>query len=241
MQRVASIDVGVLNLALVIADVDVDGIVEVVHMERTDTTAECERSACSLGHTRTAADRLSHYVRDRQGLFDQCTTVLIERQPPAGLTDVEQLLFAYFRSKAVLISPNAMHKMLGIGNFSYEVRKWHTVQVTERVLQASHHANARATFYALGERKHDVADAVCMLLFYVRTSLQAAEPKPAAADTTRSKKSKAVSKVIEQKQEEDESTPEERFATTMSRFMYKPQKVLTTLSRSGTHISQVQG
>jgi hypothetical protein len=39
---------------------------------------------------------------------------LIEKQPPAGLVAVEQLLMMSYRDKAVLVYPNSMHAHFGL-------------------------------------------------------------------------------------------------------------------------------
>lgn len=221
--RVGSIDVGILNLAILVADVHDGRVQRIISLERIDTTQPCTAADCALGHTKTATDRLSHVVKERQTLLETCTTILIERQPLTGLTDVEQLLFAYFRDRAVLVSPNAMHKFFNIGKYTYEGRKWRTELIADSVLSAPEHADAYIAYQNLGDRRHDVADALCLLLFHLAPKHKA-EPKHATPRETgeRSKKSKHT-------QHDDDSVEDDAkvvFAASMSRFMYQPSQKL---------------
>jgi hypothetical protein len=47
--------------------------------------------------------------------FEMADFILIERQPPMGLTAVEQLIFSRWRDKAILVHPRSMHKYFNIG------------------------------------------------------------------------------------------------------------------------------
>ena len=162
---VASFDVGIINLALVVAHVNIETnqVQRVVHAELIDTTCmrhtRVEADKCTLGHTKTATDRLMHVVQERPQLLG-CDVVLIERQPIQGHTDVQELLFFLFRDKAVLVSPNSMHKHFNIQNAPYEWRKVYTVQIATPFL-SGHPAFTGA------ERQHDMADALCILLYWL--------------------------------------------------------------------------
>lgn len=235
--RIGSFDVGVLNLAVLIADVHDGRVSRVVHLERIDTTEACTREACPLGHTRTATDRLSHVIKDRQALLDTCTTILIERQPLTGLTDVEQLLFAYFRDRAVLVSPNAMHKFFNIGQYTYEGRKWRTVGIADAFLSAPEHAHALALFENLGERRHDVADALCLLIYHLAsTDEKRAQPKDTVKREERSKKSKTSSPAMLHK-DMDEEEAKAAFTQSISRFVYTPSQKLFASRKATTRES----
>ncbi len=100
-------------------------------------------------------------------MFDACAHVLIERQPLVGHTDVEQILFFMFRHKAVLVSPNAMHRFFNISKYSYDSRKYKTVMLADQFLPVQDFPE-----YHCLERKHDVADALCLLLFWIHTQRQ---------------------------------------------------------------------
>lgn len=63
-----------------------------------------------------------------------------------------------FRDKVKLISPVSMHLHFGIRNLDYDERKERTISLTERCLKEE----------IPYERKHDIADAVCMTILNVR-------------------------------------------------------------------------
>lgn len=164
---VASIDVGIVNLALVVLRATDAGRVEqVIHAEVADTRVMEHRvvsaDACLLGHTKTATDRLTHFVQERAELLDACDVVLIERQPIHGHTDVQEVLFLLLRAKAVLVSPNAMHKHFDIQHFTYEGRKQRTVEFADAFF-----AHLPDSCYHQLQRKHDIADALCLALFWL--------------------------------------------------------------------------
>lgn len=165
---VVSIDVGIVNLAIVFCELTDDNqfqLVQIISCETVDTRimshVNVKIDACKLGHTKTATDRLSHLIQERRNLFDQCSHVLIERQPIMGHTDVEQVLYTIFREKAELISPNSMHKFFNISGYTYDGRKNMTVHIADQILPIESFPG-----YHVLDRKHDIADAICILLFW---------------------------------------------------------------------------
>ena len=176
---IASIDVGITHLALVFARVaHVGAPVALEQLECVDSTVfehvSVPAHRCTLGHTNTTADRIAHVVQERRHLFDECTHVLIERQPLQGHTHVEQVLYLMLRDKAHLVSPNAMHKFFNIAHFTYEGRKQQVVRIVDSMLPLQHFP----MYHAL-DRKHDVADAVCLLMYWVQTQMKVSAPKAA--------------------------------------------------------------
>lgn len=178
---VASIDVGIVNLAVAFVEVDSDTyqLTRIVRVENVDSTkfehgTVCY-DACTLGHTKTATDRIMHFIQERAALFDTCARILIERQPIQGHTDVEQLLYMVFRDKAELVSPNSMHKLLNIGHLTYEWRKVKTVEFADTMLDP-------ITFheYHSMERRHDIADALCLLIYWAYSHHTAPSKTPGA-------------------------------------------------------------
>jgi hypothetical protein len=207
---VASIDVGIVNLALIVVCVDAEWrVVRVVHAEVTDTRVLEHRTvsaeACLLGHTKTATDRLTHFVQNRAELLDACDKVLIERQPIQGHTDVQELLFLMFRAKAELVSPNSMHKHFNIGHYTYEGRKQQTVAIAEHFF----HHQPGSPYHTL-ERKHDIADALCLCLFWLsrEKAKQAVEVKPKVYECV----------------EDDHQTAVAKFAASIQKFRAKLKK-----------------
>jgi len=90
-------------------------------------------------------------------LFDTADVVLIERQPPQGLKAVEVLIHYMYRDKVVLVSPNSLQAHFGMAHLNYEERKVRVEKI------ASHYIKHLECPW---ERKHDIADAVCMTVYY---------------------------------------------------------------------------
>jgi len=170
MVRIVSIDIGYVNMGIVSCTSTEEGVVEFDYTTKVNISHVLHNRVkpcdCKIPHTNETCDRMMHFIQEYQPVFDKADIILIERQPPMGLKDVEALLAQTFRSKVQLVSPNKMHKFWGISCYDYETRKQHT----ERI--ASEHVDL--TIY---ERKHDVADAVCIALFYVRTHYKPKRPK----------------------------------------------------------------
>ena len=61
-----------------------------------------------------------------------------------------------FKDKVILVSPVSMHTHFGMRHLNYEARKERTVEIANKYL------NEEIPY----ERKHDIADALCMILYY---------------------------------------------------------------------------
>ena len=157
------IDVGYVNMGVVRAVVDDSFNLHFTHAFRSDITLMRHNRIpvhmCTIPHTRETCDRVAHFIQENEDMFEEADCILIERQPPMGLKDVEALIMSRFRNKAILISPNRLHKFLKINTYDYEERKVHTEQI------ASKYLNGMETF-ANEVRKHDMADAACMCIFH---------------------------------------------------------------------------
>ena len=94
-------------------------------------------------------------MEDHQSIFDGADRILIERQPPGGFQNIEILLHYMFKDKVTLISPVSMHVHFGMRHLNYEERKERTVVISEKYMGEIPY-----------ERKHDIADALCMIIFY---------------------------------------------------------------------------
>ncbi len=170
--KVLSFDVGICNLAFVIAILD-DETLELCHIEECNNLdirnmkhTVVSKIECTLGHTNTATDWLEHFFQEHPQ-FEECAHVFVERQPIHGICSVEQLLFSHFRDRVELISPNAMHKHFGINHLDYEGRKEMTVKMVADLLPRDQFPN-----YHQMERKHDVSDAICLLLFWLARAIE---------------------------------------------------------------------
>jgi hypothetical protein len=61
-----------------------------------------------------------------------------------------------FRDKVVLVSPVSMHVHFGMRHLNYDERKDRTVEIARK------HMKEEIPY----ERKHDIADALCMILYH---------------------------------------------------------------------------
>jgi hypothetical protein len=152
LRRLAAVDVGVINLALAFGTVN-DGTVTITRTALVDTTQPCTVAGCPLHHTGMAVDRVAHVVAAYRADFDAAEVVVIERQPPGGLRDVEQVFAATFRAKCVVMAPQTMHATIGSSGLAYEARK-----------EVSKATAAEFTDLTPYRKQDDVADAVCLLL-----------------------------------------------------------------------------
>jgi hypothetical protein len=149
-----SIDIGYHNMGLVQADESLN----VTYAKRIDIARySCNNADCHLHHTREVADLVAHFVKDYASVLESADVVLMERQPPGGLTNIESVLMYIFRSKIKLISPNSVHAHFGYNHLDYEQRKERVVSIASKYFRLPEVA-----------RKHDMADAFCMILYEVQ-------------------------------------------------------------------------
>jgi hypothetical protein len=160
---IIGIDVGVRNLAMAVGWCTPEFTqLRISAVERVNLMDACMVAACELHHTGMAADRVAHFLQQRAETFAAAHTVVIERQPPGGLRDIEQVLLVHLRHKAVVMAPQTMHAAIGSSGLTYEDRK--AVAVTT----ACGLVPDLATRFA--PKPDDPADAVCFVLTYVRAA-----------------------------------------------------------------------
>jgi len=159
MQIIIGIDIGYSNLGFVKStltdsfEVRID-MVDLVNI-RALPHHRIPRNRCTLYHTNEISDLIAHFIQEYRPILDEADVILLERQPPGGLTNIEALLFYEFRNKCVLISPNAMHAHFSIGTLDYEHRKRETTRIAQQYWNLEQF-----------DRKHDIADAICMILYH---------------------------------------------------------------------------
>jgi hypothetical protein len=180
-----SIDVGILHLGLVLLRVSPDWQVRRLVWHRlVDITKfkhnQIPYADCKLQHTATITDRMAHVYQEHAHVFDAAERILVELQPITGLQAVQESIFNKYREKVQLVSPNSMHRALGIHQLDYEQRKAATVAIARRYFTsqaaggcALEDANPclLESFEAYLDkrdptisRQHDIADAVCIAL-----------------------------------------------------------------------------
>ena len=161
--NILSIDVGIINLGYVFANI-LDNEITVIECNRIDITNMRHRSVsfcdCKLHHEFCIPDYLDHFIQEHRDIFDTADIILIERQPPMGITNVQDLLFVKFRSKIKLISPGSVHKFFNMSS-DYSFRKKESQHISD------HYLNDNIN-YNNNDRKHDITDAMLMILYYFK-------------------------------------------------------------------------
>ena len=159
MKKLA-IDIGIVHLALVYAEVS-DNIEYIISCSLINLTdyAECSDVTCTIKHNKRIATYMRHLFKEYT-IFQESDKIIIEQQPPLGITCVEQIICYEFPDKTELISPNSMHCYFGIGHLEYEQRKIMTIKIAEEYLENFDN-------YKNAIRKHDLSDAVCILIYYL--------------------------------------------------------------------------
>ena len=148
--KVLAIDIGFHNMGLVLAEFEDSPKIDVKYMKKVSL------EDYKYIHTNDFVDLIPLFVEDHQDIFDSADKILIERQPPGGFTNIEILLNYMFKDKVTLISPVSMHMHFGMRHLDYEERKERTVRLAEKYLDDE----------IPYERKHDIADAFCMIVYY---------------------------------------------------------------------------
>lgn len=154
-----AIDVGYKNLGLIQVELNqtATAIVNTTFMKKIDISRiRCNRT-CGIPHTNETVDHVAHFIQEYQDVLHSADVILMERQPPGGLTNIEAILFFVFRDKMKLISPNSVHCHFGFGHLDYEQRKERVVSIASKHIALPDIA-----------RKHDIADAFCMILYEVQ-------------------------------------------------------------------------
>lgn len=158
--KLVGIDIGYINMGIVSAELTddltprfYDAFRYNISIVKHDLVPVNE---CTIPHTCETCDRVAHFIQENRDLLDDADCILIERQPPMGFKDIEALIMMHFRSKVKLISPNKLHKFFKIGHLDYEQRKEKTVEIATPWVE-------HIPTYASQVRKHDMADAACMI------------------------------------------------------------------------------
>jgi hypothetical protein len=161
--KLVSVDVGYSNMAIVELTTDFkDFTVNNVYKINLSNFNETEVYLSMI-----------KFISEYKKLFDNADLILIERQPPQGLTNIQDILAFNFSSKVKLICPRSMHKHFLISKLDYDSRKQHTVKITSKYLK-------NFLIFDNESRKHDIADAFCLALYYIEKNkkLEILEPEP---------------------------------------------------------------
>ena len=171
MLKILSIDIGIINLGYVYAEVG--DKLNVLECNRVDITnmrhkliSHCD---CKLHHDNCMPDYIDHFIQEHT-FFENCDLILIERQPPVGITNVQDLIFSKFRNKVKLVSPNTIHKFFKMTKGNYDLRKNESLNLSYEFLNDF-------KSYQFHERKHDMSDAMLILIHYFKNQIKPKIPK----------------------------------------------------------------
>lgn len=169
---ITSIDVGIIHLAIVKVSLsetsETDNnetsnlsIKHVIDAKLIDITKFDCLENCDLQHEKCIIDYINHvFARYHASLFgDDVDLILIEKQPPRGLVAVEQFLYARYREKCMFVHPKSVIAYFKLVN-NYDLRKVQTIKMATKYLESF-------TSFNENSRKHDLADAMCFVLYYI--------------------------------------------------------------------------
>lgn len=148
--KVLAIDIGYHNMGMVLAECGKGAKVDIEFIKKVSL------EDYKYIYSNDIVDLVPLFVDAHKYIFEAAERILIERQPPGGFTNIEVLLHYMFKDKVVLVSPVSMHTHFGMRHLNYEERKERTVEI------ATKHLKEEIPY----ERKHDIADALCMILYY---------------------------------------------------------------------------
>nr|UDO48091.1 hypothetical protein [Pandoravirus massiliensis] len=167
------IDVGRTNMGLCFTTNDwdwADPVVERVARVDIGDPASLGQADDGGGGAHETADLVAAFVVRWSPVLDACERVFIERQPPGGMRDIEQLLYAALggAARVSFLAPNSLHAHFRIGVRhgwgAYDRRKVRAETIAARYISANATSSAAEQWNTLGERRHDAADATLMAI-----------------------------------------------------------------------------
>jgi len=148
--KVLAIDIGYHNMGIALAECGKGPTINVEYIKKVSL------EDYKYIKSNDIVDLVPLFVEDHQFIFEAADRILIERQPPGGFTNIEVLLNYMFKDKVLLVSPVSMHTHFGMRHLNYDQRKERTISI------ASKYISGEIPY----ERKHDIADALCMIIYY---------------------------------------------------------------------------
>ena len=127
---------------------------------------------CDLCHDNCVPDYLDHFIQENQEIFNQADLIILERQPPMGIMNVQDLLFKLFRNKVMLINPRSVHVYFNMPK-DYDLRKIKSESVAKNYLEDFYNYNNNV-------RKHDISDALLMVIYYYKIKIDETIDKSAS-------------------------------------------------------------
>lgn len=206
--KILSIDVGIINFGMVGANLKDDYLerkevileCEIFFCEYVDITQlgiECKDPNCVLFHDKLITDYMLHLFEKFKEVFDSVDKIIIERQPINGLIIIQELIIRKYREKSELVHPSSMHAFFGIRKYNCDERKEFTEKIATEYL-------GHLKIFVFNERRHDMADAFCILYFYLTKKRKEFENKNLLLNTS--------------------NTDYDRTITDLSQFIYNPDE-----------------
>jgi hypothetical protein len=159
-----SIDIGLFHMAYTYANINEDftigDIIDVDLVNIKELCKQCKNTNCNFYHDSCICDYMEHFFYTYQSMLDSASVILFEQQPPMGFVSIQELIRHRYRNKAISVSPASMHCHFNIGDLNYEQRKDATDKIAQKWL-------AGFKNYTFQERRHDISDSLCQLLFYL--------------------------------------------------------------------------
>lgn len=160
--HILAIDIGLTNMGVVFGAMDYNNI-EVYDAKVVDITTFNCGADCTLKHERMSIDWVHHFLHSYRRQIEKADVILLERQPPGGFRDVEQLLYQAMRSKTTWVHPRKFHAHFKCGNLTYDERKAFLCRYAKT--QFADSAVVTAALQQKG-RVHDIADALLFILMF---------------------------------------------------------------------------
>ena len=157
---ILSIDIGLYHLGLIGYE---DNIVKLCELIDIKGLCEfCVIKDCTLHHDKCIADYMSHFFEFYRNELETASLILVEQQPPQGFVSIQELIRFKYRNKVKVISPRTVHAFFNINHMSYDRRKEFVVEYSRKALEEFETFNQC-------QRKHDLSDAYCILMYYLKT------------------------------------------------------------------------
>ena len=165
---IISVDIGVHNLGWCWCEIDDKTwdpkSIVVKSVGRRDITnhshINVSRTDCCLYHDNNMVDYVLHFKQDYGWMFDQSDLVMVERQPPGGFINIQDLFTLFWRDKIKLVNPVQIHSFFSMRNLDYEQRKVRSMSLASKYIGGEKE-------FILNTRKHDMADAMLSIIWWV--------------------------------------------------------------------------
>lgn len=177
-RTIVCFDAGITHVGMVLAEADDDAWsnLRVMQVACVDLAAvehrRVPRCECTLRHDKTLASRFAHFLQEHEATIGAATDVIVEQQPPGSAGQVFEQLLLFSVPRASTVHPRSVHVFHGYSHLEYDGRKQAAERVAAPLLEGCAHGSLT--------RSHDVADAVCILLFVAEKRRRAAAVRAAA-------------------------------------------------------------